>query len=126
MRAIDTNVLVRLFALDEPRQVAAAESFIEDGAWASVLAVAETAWVLTNVYGLNAARLANSMEVLLKHRSIVVQDADTVAAALALFRERPGLGFSDCLMIELARNAGHLPFGTFDRTLSKVEGAQRL
>ncbi len=49
-----------------------------------------------------------------------------MAAALALFRQWPELGFSDCLVIELARRAGHLPLGTFDRKLAKVSGTQKL
>jgi len=36
------------------------------------------------------------------------------------------VGFSDCLLLELARKAGHLPLGTFDRNLSKLPGAQSL
>jgi predicted nucleic acid-binding protein len=36
------------------------------------------------------------------------------------------LGFSDCLILEVARAAGHLPMGTFDRDLGKLSGAQRL
>jgi predicted nucleic acid-binding protein len=49
-----------------------------------------------------------------------------VAGALDLFRARPALGFIDCLMVESARKAGHLPLGTFDRNLAKVEGTQKL
>jgi predicted nucleic acid-binding protein len=49
-----------------------------------------------------------------------------VAAALDLFRSRPARGFSDCLMLQLARKAGHLPLGTFDRALGKIEGTQKL
>ena len=45
-----------------------------------------------------------------------------VAAALELYRRRPALGFSDCLMLELASKAGQLPLGTFDRALGKIEG----
>jgi hypothetical protein len=29
-------------------------------------------------------------------------------------------------MVEVARKAGHVPLGTFDRALGKVAGAQRL
>jgi hypothetical protein len=29
-------------------------------------------------------------------------------------------------MLQLARKAGHLPLGTFDRNLAKVDGAQKL
>ena len=32
---------------------------------------------------------------------------------------------NDCVMLELARKAGHLPLGTFDRNLAKVEGVQK-
>jgi predicted nucleic acid-binding protein len=46
--------------------------------------------------------------------------------ALEQFRKHPAVGFSDCLMLELARKTGHPPLGTFDRDLGKVDGAQRL
>ena len=118
--------LVKLIVQDDRRQFEAAKAFVEDGAWASVLAVAETAWVLTHVYGLSGADVATAIEMLSKSRSIVLQHADAIEHAVALFRARPGLGFSDCLMLELARKAGHLPLGTFDRALSRVAGAQRL
>jgi len=49
-----------------------------------------------------------------------------VAAALKHYRERPALGFSDCLVIEVARKAGHLPLGTFDREMGKLDGVQKL
>lgn len=126
MRAVDTNVLVRLLTRDDPRQADAAEAFVEGGAWVSHLALVEAAWVLDAVYGLPASRIARAIDMLLDHRDLVLHDAQTVAAALALFRERPKLGFADCMMIETARRAGHLPLGTFDRTLARVAGAQRL
>jgi predicted nucleic-acid-binding protein len=126
MRAIDTNVLVRLVARDDPDQVAAAEAFVEQGAWVSSLALAEASWVLSTVYGLSSADLARAMEMLLDHKKLVLQDADAATRALELFRAKPALGFSDCLMLELARAAGHLPLGTFDRSLSKVAGAEKL
>ncbi|MGD1091219.1 MAG: type II toxin-antitoxin system VapC family toxin [Bryobacteraceae bacterium] len=126
MRAIDTNVLVRLITRDNSRQTASAESFIRNGAWVSVLALAETTCVLATVYELGPNDLARAIEMLLHHEQLVLQDAETVTDALELFRTRPVLGFSDCLMLNLARKAGHLPFGTFDRSLAKVEGVQRL
>jgi predicted nucleic-acid-binding protein len=126
MRAVDTNVLVRLLTRDDPRQAKSADGFVEKGAWVSVLALAEATWVLRTVYGLDAAGVATAVQMLLNHKDLTLQDADVVAAALDLFRSRPALGFSDCLMLQLARKAGHLPLGTFDRALGKVEGAQKL
>jgi len=57
---------------------------------------------------------------------LTLQDADAVALALDHFRSRPSLGFSDCLVLEIARKAGHLPLGTFDRNFAKLDGTQRL
>jgi predicted nucleic-acid-binding protein len=125
MRAVDTNVLVRLITRDDARQAASAGLFIEKGAWISVLALAETAWVLTTVYELSAASLVIAIEMLLNHKDLTLEDSDAVTAALDLFRSRPALGFSDCLMLQLARKAGHLPLGTFDRNFGKIEGTQR-
>lgn len=50
MRAVDTNVLLRILTRDDARQVVAAEAFIAEGAWVSILALAEAAWVLATVY----------------------------------------------------------------------------
>ena len=126
MRAVDTNVLVRLLTRDDERQAAAADAFVRDGAWVSVLALAEAIWVLTAVYDRDAAQVARAVELLLNHQHLSLQEPEAVAAALATFRRRPALGFSDCLLVELARKAGHLPLGTFDRDLGKVDGAAKL
>jgi len=126
MRAVDTNVLVRLLARDDAHQTEAAEAFVARGAWISHLVLAEAMWVLDSVYELKPAQVATAVELLLQHRDLTLQDADVVARALALFRERPALGFSDCLILEIARKAGHLPLGTLDRELSKLDGAERV
>src|ERR1035437_4985333 len=96
------------------------------GARVSELVLAEATWMLARFYKLSSLDLANAIEMLLHHRDLVIQDSETVAGALELFRAKPALGFSDCLMLQLARKAGHLPLGTFDRDLAKVEGTQKL
>jgi predicted nucleic-acid-binding protein len=126
MRAVDTNVLVRLVVGDDARQAQAAEAFVRRGAWVSQLVLAEATWVLESVYELGAEQLAVAIEMLLNHQALTVQDSDTVARALALFLDRPALGFSDCLVLEIARTAGHLPLGTFDRDLATRDGAARI
>lgn len=126
MRAIDPNVLVRLIIRDDFRQTVSAEAFVEGGAWVSVLALAEATWVLATAYELSAKDLAQAIEMLLNNGDLVLQEAEAVRAALELFRAKPALGFSDCLMLHLARKAGHFPLGTFDRRLGKVQGTQKL
>jgi predicted nucleic-acid-binding protein len=41
MRAVDTNVLVRLVTRDDTDQAAAAEAFVANGAWVPHLVLAE-------------------------------------------------------------------------------------
>ena len=126
MLAVDTNVLVRLLARDDARQALAADQAVAKGAWVSHLVLAEAIWVLDAVYARTAKQLIAALDLLLVHESLVLQDADVVGAALSQFRAKPMLGFSDCLVLEVARKAGHLPLATFDRALSKVGGAQKL
>jgi predicted nucleic-acid-binding protein len=126
MRSVDTNILVRLLARDDVKQVAAAEAFVSGGAWVSQLVLAETLWVLDAVYQRTAAQIAKALELLLNHGNLTIQDADVVALALKSFHASPVLGFSDCLVLEIARKAGHLPLGTFDKRLAKLGGTIRV
>ena len=126
MRAVDPNVLVRLMTRDDVKQVAVAEAFVANGAWVPHLAIAEATWVLGSVYDRGPRAIATAVEMLLSHQHLTVQDTEAVAAAVALFRQQPKVGFSDCLMVEVARKAGHTPLGTLDRELGKIDGAQRL
>src|SRR5690242_12284366 len=112
MRAVDTNAVVRLIVRDDPEQLRAAEGFIAGGAWVSHLVLTETVWVLDAVYDRTAEQIATAVDMLLNHKELTVQDADAVISSLEQFRKRPSLGFSDCLVLEIARKAGHLPLGT--------------
>ena len=126
MRAVDTNVLVRLIARDDQRQVESAQEFVSKGVWISHVVLAETSWVLESVFKFSSDKIVVAIEVLLNHAQVTIQDADVVEAALENFRRRPAVSFSDSLIVEIARKSGHLPVGTFDRELSKLDGTQRL
>jgi predicted nucleic-acid-binding protein len=126
MLAVDTDVLVRLLSRDDAKQVAAADAAIAKGAWVSQLVLAESVRVLGAIYERAPKQLICALELLLAHETLVLQDADVVAAALAQFRAKPALGFSDCLVLEIARKAGHLPLATFDKALGRLGGTQRL
>lgn len=126
MRAIDTNVLVRLIARDDDAQVGVAEAFVAKGAWVPMLALAESMWVLDSVYDRTPEQIALAVDMLLSHEQLVIERGDVVSAALDEFRAKPRAEFSDCLMLEIARSAGHLPLGTFDKPLSRRDGAELL
>ena len=126
MRAVDTNVVVRLVTRDEPRQTARAEAFVAKGAWVSHIVLVEVIWVLDSVFELPHKQLVTAIDMLLNHRDLVLQEPEVVSAALARFRRRPRLGFSDCMVLESARKAGHVPLATFDKELGKLDDVERL
>lgn len=126
MRAVDTNVLLRLLTRDDARQVAAAEEFVRAGAWVSHVVLSEVAWALESLYSMRGGEIADAMEMLLEQQSIAMQDPEVVRAAVSGLRSRPAVGFSDHLILAIARKAGHLPLGTFDRRFGRLDGTEAL
>ena len=124
MQSVDTSVLVRLLTRDDPGQTVRAEAFVARGAWVSLVVLAEASWVLTSVYERSPTDVATAVDGLLDHDRLVLQDPDVVRAAVDAFRKRPSVGLSDCLILEIARKAGHVPLGTLDRGLARSNGAE--
>jgi predicted nucleic-acid-binding protein len=123
MIGLDTNVLVRYIAQDDPKQSPKAtrliESFtVEAPGYVSVVSVVELVWVLTGCYASTKAELCAVLETLLRAKGIVVANADTVWKALRLFREG-NAEFADCLIERFADEAGCSHTTTFDRAAAK-------
>ena len=123
MRAVDTNLLVRLLVRDDAAQVDAAEDALEQGAWVSHLVLPEARRLRERQPGEFLGSTCSRMDMASWICCVTLQDADVIASALAHFRARPSLGFSDCLVLEIARKAGHQPLGTFDKSLARLDGA---
>jgi predicted nucleic-acid-binding protein len=124
MRAIDTNIVVRLITRDDERQALAADALVKDGAWLSLVALIEASWVLSAVYDFTPQQLGRALGMLLEHEHIVVEHPVAVERALEVFQKRSKLSFADCLLVEIARQAGFLPLATFDRDLAKLDDVE--
>jgi predicted nucleic-acid-binding protein len=127
MIGLDTNVLVRYFALDDPMQSPRAVELIERGlsednpGFVSVIAMVETAWVLERSYGLVADELAAIIERLLQAPVLVVEDEVEVFTAMTALKEGRG-DFADALLGELSRKAGCSDIFTFDQKAARLPG----
>jgi predicted nucleic-acid-binding protein len=126
VRAVDTNILVRLLEQDDPAQAAAAEAYRAAGGplWVSQVVLVETVWVLASVFQRTRKELLGVLEALQDNRDIHLQEPAVVGAAIAAYRASKA-DFSDCLVLETARAHGHLPLATFDRALAKLPGTAR-
>lgn len=126
MRAVDTNVVVRIVTGDTVAHAAVADEFVKGGTWVPLAAVLETAWVLAAIYDFPPERIAEAMEMLLRHTELVLEEGDLIQRALETFRGKPTIQFADAFILESARRAGHLPLGTFDKKLASRPGTFRL
>lgn len=123
MIGLDTNVLVRYIAQDDPKQSPMATDLIESltvdaRGYVGVVSVVELVWVLTDCYALPKGELCEVLGTLLRTKEIVVAHADTVWQALRLFKEGKA-DFADCLIERFAKEAGCDYTATFDRDAAR-------
>lgn len=116
MIAVDTNVVVRILARDDPRKTASARTLFGSGEiWISKTVLIETAWVLEKTYAFDEQSIQAAFIGLLGLANVQVEDESTVAEALTLFGE--GLEFFDALHL-CSRPTG-AEFASFDKALVK-------
>jgi predicted nucleic-acid-binding protein len=130
MIGLDTNVLVRYLAQDDPKQSPQATRLIESltpekPGYVSIVSVVEIVWVLSGCYAATRETLCEVLATLLQAKGIVVAHADVVWQTLRLFR--PGKAdFADCLIKCFADEATCTKVMTFDRDAAKHCGMQLL
>jgi len=116
---LDTNVLVRYIAQDDPAQAAAAsrviESFTADSpGFISTVTVVEMVWVLMRAYRTPKTVIEKTVEGLLRSRELVVENAEIHYLALAAFHAAP-VDYADAVIAMAGRGAGCEETVTFDR-----------
>lgn len=117
MRAVDTNVLVRLIAEDDPVQVAISERLTLEPFIVLPTVVLETVWVLEKTYRMPPGQVSGRVSTLLGNLNAIVVSGGAIEWALA--RYETGADFADALHIALARDANADRFATFDRGIAK-------
>jgi predicted nucleic-acid-binding protein len=125
MIGLDTNVVVRYLAQDDPVQSPQATELIErrlgaeNPGFVSIVAMAETAWVLERIYGLRPEELAAVIERMLQVDVLVLENEQEVFAAMIAVKE--GLGsFADALIGALGIRAGCSYTVTFDQQALRI------
>lgn len=120
MIGLDTNVLVRYLAQDEPAQSALATRLIErqlserEPGFIGLVVLVETCWVLKRLYGASAAELRDTVRDLLDTRQFVIEQRTVVLRAVAWLGDGAG-DLADALIAEGAVEAGAVRTVTFDK-----------
>ena len=116
MRAVDTNVLVRLRTDDDDAQTQIARRLMAAGeVFISATVLLETEWVLRGAYSFAPIEVNHALRALGGLPGVSFEAPEGVAQALNWHRE--GMDFADAL--HLAKAAGCNAFATFDRKLAK-------
>ena len=125
MIGLDTNVLVRYLTQDDPVQSARATELIErrlsehEPGFISVVAMAETVWVLERAYGIADADIAAAIERTLQADTLVVEHEPEVFTAMIALKEGQG-SFADALIGALGAKAGCSRTLTFDQKAARL------
>jgi predicted nucleic-acid-binding protein len=131
MTGLDANIIVRYLAQDDPVQSPRATELIEqlltedDPGFISVVAMAETVWVLDRVYGLADGEIAAAIERTLQSDVLVVENEREVFIATLALKEGRG-SFADALIEALGARAGCSRTLTFDRKARRLPGFELL
>lgn len=124
MRALDSNVILRYLAQDDPEQSRIATELIETGltgrdpGFVSVAVLLEVVWTLRRLYGVTDDDTQDIVGRLLGAEQLAFANRGPIEAAL------PGdpKHFADRLIHELGREAGCQSTLTFDRRFARLEG----
>jgi predicted nucleic-acid-binding protein len=120
MIGLDTNVLLRYLAQDDPVQSARATDLMErrlseqNPGFISVVAMTETVWVLQRAYGLPSAEVVAAIERVLQADVLLVECEQEVFTSMIALKEGRG-SFADALIGALGVRAGCSYTVTFDR-----------
>ena len=125
MIGLDTNVLVRYIAQDDPVQSKLATELIEKECsssrpgYISLIVLVELVWVSETCYSASRTDIARIVMQILRVRQLVVQETELVWKALRQFASSNS-DFADSLIHQLALAAGCSSVMTFDKAAAKA------
>ena len=126
MIGLDTNILVRFIAQDDPTNSPKANSImrslsVEEPGWIAVSAMAEFARVMKRRFRISRTDVYAMLNMFLTWPEIVVEQADLVRSAANMFQNGKA-EFTDYLVACSGRKAGCSSTLTFDRKAAKTAG----
>jgi len=128
---LDTNVVIRYLAQDDPKQSPIATRLMEkalssdDPGFISLVVLAEVVWVLVSLYSVDRSGVADVVGGLLTTEQLRVESAELVWRAKRRY-EGSKADFSDALIAECGVAAGCKRSVTFDRMAAATLGFELL
>jgi predicted nucleic-acid-binding protein len=122
MKGLDTNILVRTFAADDPAQTESAARLLDSAAagafYVNLIVLVEFAWTMQRKFKWDEDWVRVALNHIVRHPALVIQQRDCVLEAISK-TNRVAHGFADCLIGALNRAAGCETTLTFDKDAAK-------
>ena len=131
MIGVDTNVLARLIAKDDLRQMEEALAVIRAARknghfiYVSQIVLCELSWLLRSRYKFTKQQVTDALENIILGKDFVIEERDIVHEVFDLYRQSKA-DFADILMSLRNQKAGCKHTLTFDASAKKVRGMKKL
>ena len=127
---LDTNILVRYIAQDDPVQSPKATALMEqlsetEPGFISLVSIVELVWVIQGCYSATKAETVAILEKLLRVQTLCVENADVVFNSVRSYA-RSNADFADCLIECSGHHANCTRTMTFDQNAAKTAGMHLL
>lgn len=131
MTGLDTTVIIRFLAQDDPVQSPLATRALsrltkDQPGFISAVVLAEISCVLARAYKTPREDIARALEGLLRSAELTVENAEAAYRALGLYVASASVDFADALIAETAALVGAGETVTFDRNAAKEAGMRLL
>ena len=128
MIGLDTNILVRFFAQDDPQQTQKARAVlgsltVDEPGWVGTATILELVWVMESTFRSGRSTVVGMLTQLLSREEIVIEQGDALRSGVLLFRSG-NADFADCLIASSAKSAGCIRTLTFDRIAARGAGME--
>jgi predicted nucleic-acid-binding protein len=126
MIGLDTNILIRFVAQDDPVKSPIANAImnslsVDKPGWIAVTAIAEFTWVMTRTFRISRTDAYSLLDRFLTMPVVVIEQEDLVRKAAGLFLNGSA-EFTDYLVACSGQAAGCTHTLTFDRRAAKSAG----
>ena len=131
MKAIDTNVLLRLFVNDDKAQAAKARALFEahaeedDSLWIADVVLAELVWALSRSYGRPRSDVVTVLRALVGNATVKLESSACMVEATTLYELEPA-DFVDCLLAVKAKAQRCTALHSFDKKIKSLHGVSLL
>jgi len=127
---LDTNIIVRYLAQDDPAQTALAVRLMrslsaEEPGFVSLVVITELIWVLESCYGFSKLELVDVLETLLGAKEVILEQAELVSQAARGFATGKA-DFADYVVERVGHAAGCGHTFTFDLKAAASTGMKLL